>query len=51
MNSTKNLVFDFVNGEVRELSDEEWLQQAAEQMRRYKAKNGIVYIDCDPPED
>lgn len=43
------VLFDFVRGEARELTEEEHRALVTEQMRRTKVKDGIVYIDCEPP--
>ena len=42
---------DFRTGEAKQITVEEHRQMVAEWAKRTKVKNGIVYIDCDPPED
>lgn len=43
------LSLNFRTGEVRELSEAEHREMVAEQMKRTKVKDGVVYIDCEPP--
>jgi hypothetical protein len=43
--------FDFRTGEARLLTAEEHRAMVVEQMRRTKIKDGIMYVDCEPPED
>jgi hypothetical protein len=43
-------LLDFVRGEVRELTEAEHRAMVVEQMKRTKIKDGVVYIDCEPPE-
>lgn len=41
---------DFVKGEVREITAEEAALMAMEFAKRCKFKDGVCYIDCEPPE-
>lgn len=49
--SDEHWLLDFRTGEVRQITPEENARMAMEAQKRYKVKNGIVYIDCEPPED
>lgn len=51
MTTSTILYLNFKTGEVRELTEEEHRKMVYEQLKRTKVKNGIVYIDCDPPSD
>jgi hypothetical protein len=42
---------NFATGEAKEISDEESARMAMEFNKRCKIKDGVVYVDCDPPED
>lgn len=41
---------DFTKGEAREITAEEHRRMVAEYMKRTTFKDGVVYIDCKPPE-
>ena len=49
--SSQHWYLNFATGESRPITREENAQMAMEYAKRTKVKNGIVYIDCDPPED
>lgn len=51
MNGSGIWLLDFRTGESREMTLEEHRQRAAEWMARTKVKDGVVYVDCDPPAD
>lgn len=40
---------DFRHGEVRLMSIEEERARREEVARRQKLKDGVVYVDCEPP--
>lgn len=42
---------NFRTGVAEEISDEEGRRRMIEAMKRQKIKDGVLYIDCDPPED
>lgn len=42
-------LFDFVKGEVRMLTPEEHRRLVVEWMKRTIVKDGVLYIDCEPP--
>jgi hypothetical protein len=44
------LLLDFVHGEVRELTESEHRAMVVEWMKRTKIKDGVVYVDCEPPK-
>ena len=44
-------LLDFVKGEMMWMTPEENAARAVEWAKRTTVKNGIVYVDCDPPED
>jgi hypothetical protein len=50
MSQSQIVLFDFVRGETRELTEAEHQAMVVEQMKRTKIKDGVVYIDCEPPE-
>jgi hypothetical protein len=50
MSQSMIMLVDFVHGEVRELTEWEHQAMVTEQMKRTKVKDGIVYLDCEPPE-
>jgi hypothetical protein len=47
----EHYMLDFRTGEVRKISREENARLAMEQQKRQKVKDGVVYIDCEPPGD
>lgn len=44
------VLVDFVKGEVMWMTAEENAVRAMEWAKRTTIKDGIVYIDCDPPD-
>jgi hypothetical protein len=50
MSQSMIVLVDFVRGEVRELTEWEHQAMVAEQMKRTKVKDGIIYFDCEPPK-
>jgi hypothetical protein len=42
---------NFVTGEARQITEAEHRQMVVEMQKRTKVKDGVLYIDCEPPPD